>query len=187
MAATTSPRTERSRTTGHARTGFALSAALVPVSALAAAFTAFADGVLTGPATSVGSARGTALVVLVVAVPLLALCLAAPSRHAPLALVGRLGATAYLLYNSLLFLFATPLNRLFLLYVAMLALSLWSIVAVLVDVDTDTFARRCASVPARGIAVYTWVIVALNTALWLRTLVPALAGDDPASILDGTA
>ena len=42
-----------------------------------------------------------------------------------------LGAAAFLLYNSLMFVFATPVNPLFLLYVAMLSLSAWSIATVL--------------------------------------------------------
>jgi hypothetical protein len=49
-----------------------LSGALAAVAAVAAALTCFVPGVLRGPAVMNGSARGTALVVLCLAVPILA-------------------------------------------------------------------------------------------------------------------
>jgi hypothetical protein len=165
---------------------FKFSVALAAVSGTAGAFTFFADGVLTGAAVTMGSARGTALVVLVVAVPLLALSIVGVGRGSPVALLGLLGADAYLLYNAFLFLFATPFNQLFLLYVVMFSLALWAGVAVLYEVDVDRFARRCATLPVRAVAVYVWVIVAVNALVWLRAIVPAVLSDDPAALLAGS-
>ena len=41
-----------------------------------------------------------------------------------------MGTVAYLLYNAFMLLFATPFNALFLVYVALLSLALWSLVAI---------------------------------------------------------
>jgi hypothetical protein len=55
-----------------------------------------------------GSARGTALAVLFVAVPFLVVAIFRVSRGAVCPVISWLGATAFLLYNAVLFLFATP-------------------------------------------------------------------------------
>jgi hypothetical protein len=53
-----------------------------------------------------------------------------------------------------MFVFATPANRLFPLYLAMLALSAWSAGAVLWQADVAAFgALFAARTPVRGIAV----------------------------------
>ncbi|HSK28162.1 MAG TPA: hypothetical protein VK894_14730 [Jiangellales bacterium] len=141
---------------------------------------------LAGPEAMNGSARGTALVMAAVAVPVLLLSMRWASRGSARAVPVWLGATAYLLYNSVLLLFATPFNAAFLLYVLVLSLSLWTLVALLVHVDVWAFAERVApTVPARSVAAYVWVVAGLNALIWLRVIVPAVAqGDD--SFLDGT-
>lgn len=169
------------------RVAYAFGIALAAVAAVSAACTFLIDGVLGGPAVSNGNARGTALIVGVVAVPVLVVAIALTARGSARALVVWLGACAYLLYNAVMFVFATPFNRLFLLYVAMLSLALWSIVAVLVTTDVSAFGRRVsAALPAHGIAVYVWVVVGLNTALWLKTIVGAMFAAHPVSFLDGS-
>jgi hypothetical protein len=50
-----------------------------------------------------------------------------------------LGSAGFLLYNSLMFVFATPANRLFPLYLAMLALAAWSAGALLRQADVAAF------------------------------------------------
>src|SRR3954453_17808233 len=82
------------RVTGRiGRAPYVLSAALVLVAAVASALTFFAHGILRGPAVMNGSARGTALVVLLVAVPVLSLSMAAAARgsvRAPVVWLGGL-------------------------------------------------------------------------------------------------
>jgi hypothetical protein len=129
-----------------------------------------------------GSARGTAMVAFAIAVPLLVWAVFAARRGAERALMVWIGALAYLAYNAVMFLFATPYNRLFLLYVAMLSLALWALVALLTGVQH----RKWGS--ARGmrfVAGYIWVVVALNALAWLRTIVPDLLDDRPGSFLVG--
>ena len=170
---------------GRVATG--LSVALAVVAALAAALTVFVPDVLTGPPVMNGSARGTALVVLVLAVPVLVLSIALVRGGWVRALPVWIGAVAFLAYNGVLFLFATPFDDLFLVYVAMLGLAVWSLVALLHGLDVERFASLFdAQTPVRPVAVYVWVIVALNTLAWLAPVLRATAADGPPSFLVGT-
>jgi hypothetical protein len=163
------------------RLGFGLAV----VSAVSAELTFFVDGILLGAKVSQGSARGTALVVMVVGVPALVAGMIGAARGSSRALVVWLGATAYLLYNAVMFLFATPFNRLFLLYVAMLSLAVWSIVTTLAHTDVNAWWSGCSTrLPVRGIAVYTWVVVGVNFLVWMRAIVGAIGDPRPSEFLD---
>jgi hypothetical protein len=165
----------------------ALSGALAVAALSAALTTVLLDGVLHGPPAMNGSARGTALVMAALGVPLLLVAQAATRRGSTWALPVWLGAISYLLYNAFMLLFATPFNSLFLLYVATFSLALWSLVAVLRVVDVAALGARIApGVPRRAIAVFVWVLVALNAAAWLRGIVTGMSqGADP-EFLAGT-
>ena len=164
-----------------------ISVAAAVMSGVASGLTLFSPDVLRGPAVMNGSGRGTALVALFVAVPTLAGSMVIVSRGAVRPVISWLGATAYLLYNSVLFLLITPFNQLFLLYVAMFALSFWNLVAVLRAMDVPAFARRYGSrFPARAIAVVLAVIATLNALAWLRNVVPAVFSTASPQFLAGT-
>jgi hypothetical protein len=165
---------------------YRLSAALA-IAALAASSTSFfVAGVLGGPPVSQGNLRGTALVIMVVAVPALLVAMLLTRRGSARALVVWLGALGYISYQGVLFLFATPFNSLFLIYVAMLSLSFWAIVATVRRLDFAAFHQRFdTALPARGIAIYAGALATLNALVWLRTIVPAIFSDDPAAFLDG--
>jgi hypothetical protein len=109
------------------------------------------------------------------------------ARGSAAAVITWLGAAGFLLYNSLMFVFATPANRLFPLYLTMLALAAWSAGALLRQADVTTlgvlFSPRT---PVRSIAVYMWVTVALNAAAWLARIVPAVVHDGTPAYLRGT-
>jgi hypothetical protein len=94
---------------------------------------------------------------------------------------------AFLLYNSVLFVFATPFDDLFLLDVAMLSLALWCLVVALHDLDVTTFATPVGpATPVRAVATYVWVVVALNALAWLVPVVRAVVGSGPPAFLAGT-
>jgi hypothetical protein len=144
-------------------------------------------GVLRGTAVMNGSARGTALAMLLFGVPVLVVSMALAWAGSARAVLCWLGAAAYLLYNSVMFVFATPFNRLFLLDVAMLALAAWSAGALLWQTDVAGLGRRFSDrAPVRGVAVYVWVIAALNALAWLSRIVPALVAGGQAAFLRGT-
>ena len=66
----------------------------------------------------------------------------------------------YLMYNAILLTLGTPLNRLFLIYVAALALAVTCSIAVAVTARPDGLARHCSpTLPVRGLAIYIWIVV----------------------------
>ncbi len=165
---------------------YVVSSLLAAVAAAAAAPTWFAGGILHGTEAMNGSARGTALVVLVAVVPILVGAMWFASRGSTRAVFVWLGAVAHLLYQAFLFTLATPFNALFLLYEAMLALSIWSAVLVISGLDVHRLpALFDDRLPHRGVARAIWVIVGLNALAWLGTVIPAL-GENPPTFLDGT-
>jgi hypothetical protein len=162
-----------------------LSTLLGAISALAAAGTAFVPNVLSGTAVMNGSARGTALVVLFVAVPALAGSMRAAHRGSTPGLAVWIGVVGYLTYNAVMFCLATPFNRLFPLYVAMLSLSIFLLAGLAVhatSVGRHLSNSRCP----KWVVVYIAVVVVLNSLLWLRGVATAVLADDPTSFLDGS-
>ena len=166
---------------------FVISMMAAAMSTVAAALTLFVPNVLRGPAVMNGSARGTAAVALCVAVPLLLVSMIAVARGAVRPVISALGATAYLVYNAVLFLFVTPINELFLAYVAMFALCFWTAVTVLKRIDVPSFARHYSvAFPYRALAATLGTIAVLNALAWLVRIVPALLSSNPGSLVEGT-
>jgi hypothetical protein len=164
-----------------------LSGALAVAAALSALLTYLVSGMLRGPAVMNGSARGTALVVLLVGVPVLACSLVLARRGSAIAVVTWLAAVGFLLYNALMFVFATPVNRLFLLYLAMLSLAAWSAGTLLWHTDTQALGRLIpARAPVRLAAGYLWALVVLNGGAWLVRILPTLANPGEPVYLRGT-
>lgn len=163
-----------------------LSLLLAFVAAAATALTFFVPGILAGPAVTNGNARGTALVMLAIAVPGLLLSMWRQSRGSWRALIAWLGFLGYLLYNSFLLLFLTPVNRLFLLYVAAFSLAVFSVVALLRTADIRGLSERLQHLPFRGLAVYIWTVVVLNVLAWMRTIAPALLEGDMSPLVEGS-
>jgi hypothetical protein len=154
--------------------------------AMVAAVWTFADaGLLHGPEAMQGSARGTALVVGAVAVPVLLVAVWRASRNPGAALLVWAGALLYLVYNAVLFLFLTPFNAAFLVYVALLGSALWAIGYLGSTRELWRAGRAVAErAPVRGVAAYVWVIAAVNAAVWLAVLIPSLA-PYPTPMLEG--
>jgi hypothetical protein len=149
--------------------------ALTLVATAAATITALAlPELLHGPAVMVGSMRGTALVVLVLAVPIVILALAAARRGSLLGVVGWIGGIGFITYQGWMFLFAIPFNGLFLIYLAMFAFSFWAFVILLIGVRADGYAAAfAAALPARLLAGWMVASCLAFYALWLKNVVPA--------------
>lgn len=164
-----------------------VSAALAVVAATGAALTFFVPDVLKGPAVTNGNARGTALVMLVVGVPTLVISMVrATVRHSWRAGVVWMGVLAYLTYNGFALLTATPLNALFLLYVATFSLGLFALGALVIATEPEAIAGELAGLPAGGFAVFVWIVAGLNTLVWLRGIIPTIGSPDPTAVLDGS-
>ncbi len=131
--------------------------------------------------------QGTALVLLVVTLPVLAVSMALVSRGASVAIIGWLGALGSIAYQSVLFLFATPFNAFFFLYVAMLSLSIWSLVALVARMPIARLAEEVgARAPVRLVAGYLLINAVLFLGLWLQATVPAVQSAEPPAFLVGT-
>jgi hypothetical protein len=139
-----------------------------------------------GPAVMVGSMRGTAIVMLVLAIPTLVLAMGTRGSSL-LAAVGWLAGLVFLTYQAWMFLFAVPFNGLFLVYVTMLASGFWAIVALLVSLHADAFDVPAGGrMPVRVLA--GWIVVSSVAfyGLWLRNVGPALFDSEAPAFLDGT-
>jgi uncharacterized protein (TIGR03382 family) len=164
-----------------------LSGALAVITVLAALTPLGARDAMRGPAAMVGSMQGTAIVLLAVTVPLLVVSMIAVSRGRGAWLIGWLGALGSIAYQAVLFLFAVPFNAFFHLYVAMLSLAIWSIIALLGPLPVDRAAARIgAHAPVRLVAGYVLVNAALFLLLWLQATVPAALDPGAPAFLEGT-
>jgi len=169
------------------RVPFALSIALALDTFAAAATALLFREALRGPAVNIGSMQGTALVLLVVTLPVLAASMALVSRGVTVAVIGWLGALGSIAYQSVLFLFGTPFNAFFFLYVAMLSLSIWSLVALVARMPSARLAEEVgARAPVRLVAGYLRINAALFLGLWLKATVPAVLSAEPPAFLAGT-
>jgi hypothetical protein len=168
------------------RATYVLSAALV-LDALAVMLTSLlARDMIRGPAVSVGNLQGTALVMGVVTVPVLVASMLFAARR-PAALVAWVGALGSIAYQSILFLFATPFNAFFFLYVALASLAFWSLVALVPQIQVERLAGRFGPrTPNRALAAYLLINAALFLMLWLRATVPAILSSGPPAFLEGT-
>lgn len=166
---------------------YGLSTALGALTLAATASTFFVPDVLRGTEVMNGSARGTALVALLLGVPVLVLAMHAAAIGSARGVFVWFGAVLYLAYNAFLLLFATPYNQLFLLYVAMAGLALVTGIALVADTDLRALVRCCdRRMQVRLIAVYVWVVVASNAVAWLVAVVPPMFSGDPPGFLGGT-
>lgn len=166
---------------------YALSVALAGVTFAAVVSALLFRDALRGPAVSIGNMQGTALVLLVVTLPILVVSMVLLARGVTEALIFWLGALGSVAYQSVLFLFAIPFNAFFFLYVAMLSLSAWSLVALAPRIPIAAVAGRIgAHAPVRVVAGYLLVNTALYLLLWLRATVPATLSAAPPAFLEGT-
>ncbi len=161
-----------------------LSGMLAVVALVASAVGVFYPAVFRDSAVTAGNARGTDLVILVVAIPALVIAMALTARGSLRAQIVWLAALGYILYNAIFFAFAVAFNPLFLVYIAVLSLALWSLVALLMALDVATLrAHFTEHLPIRTIALYLILTTALFALTWLRDIIPALvSGSTPVSL-----
>jgi hypothetical protein len=152
----------------------------------AAVPTVWVPGLLRGPDVMNGSARGTALVAMLLGVPTLLVGGRSARRGSFAGRVVWLGAAAYLVYNAGLLLYATPFNAAFPGYVAMLGLAVATTVGVAAAVDpVEVAGSTRADRRLRPYAVFVAVIGVANALAWMGAVAPELGADQPA-FLDGT-
>jgi hypothetical protein len=162
-----------------------LSTALAVAAFAAGCLTAF-GGFLVGPEVMQGSARGTALMMSLVAAPALFLA-AQRTIHGSVRWLFVWGGMAmFLVYNSFLLLTGTPINQLFLLFVAEFGLAVATLIAVARAVDAEAVAQKCGpTMRVRPFAAYLGATVIFNVLAWLARIVPATVSDRMPDLVEG--
>ncbi|WP_254544802.1 hypothetical protein [Halomarina pelagica] len=128
---------------------------------------------------------GQDLLTLVVAVPALAVSLYFVTRGSLRAYVVWLGVTGYLLYTYASYAFMTAFNELYLVYVALLWLTLFTFVGGMVRLDASVVKRAVGELPVRSYVAFQLLLVVLIGVLWLSEILPAtFAGTTPPSITE---
>jgi hypothetical protein len=108
-------------------------------------------------------------------------------RGSTRALVLWLGAVAFLAYNAVMLLLGTPFNSLFLLYDAVLGLSIWAAITLLHRIEVEALgARFTHGLRVRWIADFLWVVVTLNALVWLKGIGSGMFAEGTPAFLVGT-
>lgn len=169
------------------RSTYWLSSLLAAVTLIQSAVGAFYPQIFRDPPMTAGNARGTDVTILFVALPVLFISMVLARRGSLRAQLTWTGALTYIAYNAVIFAFATAFNPLFLLYVATLSLSVWSLVALLTQVDMDSIRAHFSDrTPVRFFACYLTVISLLFLLTWLKQIIPALFDSASPAFLAGT-
>ena len=165
-----------------------LSRALLVLSGTVGLVSVGAPAIFRDPPAYAANALGTYVVVLLVALPTMALAMRAAAHGSLRAHFVWLGTVCYLLYAAVLASFSVRFNELFLLYVASLSLAVASLVALLRCLPADELpARLSARLPVRAIGGYLVAIGVAFAGLWLMDVLPALASGDVPRSLRGTS
>ncbi|KTG27695.1 hypothetical protein [Haloferax profundi] len=124
----------------------------------------------------VAQVYGQDALTLVVALPVLAGSLSLARRGSQSGYVVWLGVTGYLLYTYASYAFMTAFNELYLVYVALFALTLFTFVGGLLRLDTVTLRERMGDHPVRAYVVFQMVVAVVVGGLWLSEILPATVG-----------
>ncbi|HEX6508362.1 MAG TPA: hypothetical protein VF221_12080 [Chloroflexota bacterium] len=123
-------------------------------------------------------ARGVNLVDLLFALPTLIASLLLSARGSRRARVVWLGVLGYVLYNAVIVAFTIAFNPLFLVYVGLLSLSVFTVVTLLTRVDVDGLRLQFSrSTPVRSVSLYLMVVAALFFLAWMKDIIPAVLGN----------
>lgn len=133
-----------------------------------------------------GNARGTALVILAVAVPVMVVSMFLSARGNLRARLVWLGMVTYIFYNSFYFTFSTTFHRFFLVFLAMLSLSGWALLVLLMHTNVEqTKAAFAPKTPVRFTAIVLLFPVLIFLIVDLKEmLISTIENSLPVSILN---
>ena len=128
---------------------------------------------------------GQDLLTLVVAVPALAVSVYYAVGGSLRAYVAWLGVTGYLLYTYASYALLTAFNELYLVYVALFALTLFTLIGGLTRLDATALQRTLNGHSVRPYVLFQALLAVLLALMWLGDVGPAiLAGTRPPSIAE---
>jgi hypothetical protein len=149
-------------------TAYILSAIIAFLTIVVSAGGLFIDNLHRDNVYATSAWRGTDLVTLVVAVPLLITAWILSLRGSFRAQLVWLGMLDYMLYNYAYYLFGTAFNRFFLIYVALFTLSMLALIFALANVDVKNIRRRFRDrTPVKWIGGYMLFVAVGIGGLWI--------------------
>ncbi len=131
-------------------------------------------------------AIGQDMVNLAVIVPAMLVSAICAVRGMPAAVFAWFGTMLYTIYTYVIYCFAVHFNQLFLVYCAVLGLSLYAVVTVIAAADPLECTRRLTGLlPARVASVLLFALAAAFLVLWLSEIIPAgMNNAEPRSVAD---
>ncbi len=136
-----------------------LSIVIIVLTILASAGGLLINGLYRDNAFVTSTWLGNDIVTLAVAVPLLIAATILARRGSPRAYLVWLGLVESTLYNFGFYLFGSAFNKLFMVYAALFALSIWTLFIGLVNLDVTTLSRKFgARTPAQAVSVYMLLV-----------------------------
>jgi hypothetical protein len=164
---------------------YMLSAIVAALAAVASAGGLFLDGLYRDNALVISAWLGNDVVTLAVMVPVLTVSLILTIRGSERARLLWVGSIGYMLYNYLFYLYGAAFNEFFLLYVALVALSLYAFILGLSSVDVQEVAQRFgAATPVKAISGVMLLIPLIMGGIELQRVVSfLLTGELPMDIV----
>lgn len=136
-----------------------LSIVIIVLTILASAGGLLINGLYRDNAFVTSTWLGNDIVTLAVAVPLLIVATILARRGSPRAYLVWLGLVESTLYNFGFYLFGSAFNKLFMVYAALFALSIWTLFIGLVNLDVTALSRKFgARTPAQAVSVYMLLV-----------------------------
>ena len=171
------------------RIWFWLTGPIALLAAIAAGVGFFIDDLYRDAPVNAAQAVGQDLITLVVALPVLVVSAILAARGSMRAHLVWLGALGYLVYTYLSYALAIEFNSLFLVYVALLGLSLYTLIGGLATADfTGVKARFTGRTPVKAVSIFLAVVAVLFYFMWLSEDIPALlAGEVPQGVIEAEA
>ncbi|MCU4802085.1 hypothetical protein OB920_17050 [Halobacteria archaeon HArc-gm2] len=167
------------------RSSVLASVAILALAVLATAVGLFVPGFYRDAPALLPQVYGQDLLTLAVAVPAYAVALFYATQGSLRGYVAWLGVTGYLLYTYASYAFMTAFNELYLAYVALLWLTLYTFVGGMARLDAEGLKRAVGEQSVWPYVAFQLVLVVLVGGLWLGEILPAtLAGTVPPSIAE---
>ncbi len=129
-------------------------------------------------------ARGQDLATLVIGVPLLIVSLLMTIRGSEKALLVWLGSLTYILYTYITYAFGSVFNAFFLFYIALVSLSLFTLVTALLHINVYALSHHFdAKAPVKTVSTFLLTVAILVFLAWMKQIIPSLfSGQLPESI-----
>jgi hypothetical protein len=168
------------------RTARVLTVLLIPLCVLVAGVGLFAPGFYRDSPISFPFEHGNDLAALVVGIPLLIVSLVFAARGSVRGYLLWMGTVGWAAYLGAIDAFSLQFNALFLAYVAILGLAIYTLILGLAAVDARAIARSFGDdTPTGWVGSYLIVASVLTALLWLSDIVPSIVAGIPPTAIAG--